>query len=250
VTRRSEGEARSGERLQKVLARAGLGSRRSNEDLIKAGRITVNGRRAELGSRVDPSVDTVAIDGIEVALEPELVYLALNKPTGVVTTAKDPQKRRTVIDLVPREPRVIPVGRLDRDTSGLLLLTNDGDFANRIAHPRYEVPKTYVAEVRGKVTQGLTHRLERGVTLEDGPAHAESVRIREASRGRTILEITVREGRNRLVRRIFESQGLTVTSLVRTAIGPVRLGRLREGDWRELKRSEVLELLRSGAPVD
>jgi 23S rRNA pseudouridine2605 synthase len=233
----------SAERLQKVLARAGLGSRRSNEDLIRAGRVTVNGRRAELGTRVDPARDTVEIDGVEVPLEPELVYIALNKPVGVVTTAKDPDRRRTVIDLVPRDPRVMPVGRLDRDTSGLLLLTNDGDFANRIAHPRYEVPKTYVAEVRGKVTKGLTHRLEKGVSLDDGPARAESVRMRESSRGRTILELTVREGRNRLVRRLLESQALTVTSLVRTAIGPVRLGRLKEGDWRVLKRPEVMELL-------
>ncbi len=242
-----EGEAQP-ERLQKVLARAGLGSRRANEDLIRAGRITINGERASLGDRVDPALDVVEIDGVEVALEPELVYLALNKPVGVVTTAKDPQRRRTVIDLVPREPRVVPVGRLDRDTSGLILLTNDGDFANRIAHPRYEVTKTYVAEVRGKVTQGLTHRLERGVGLEDGPAGAEDVRIREASRGRTILQLTVREGRNRLVRRLLESQGLTVTSLVRTGIGSVKLGRLKEGDWRELKRQEVLDLLRETAP--
>jgi len=238
------------ERLQKVLARAGLGSRRSSEDLIRAGRITVNGRRAELGTRVDPEIDEVAIDGTPVSLQLELVYYALHKPVGVVTTAKDPHGRRTVIDLVPDEPRVAPVGRLDRDTSGLLLLTNDGDFANRVAHPRYEVPKTYVAEVAGKVSQGIVQRLQRGVPLEDGRAHAEQIRIRAASKGRTILELTVREGRNRLVRRLLDSQGLRVEALVRTSIGPVRLGKLKEGDHRQLKRDEVLALLQEAEPVD
>jgi 23S rRNA pseudouridine2605 synthase len=240
----------SAERLQKVLARAGLGSRRSSEDLIRAGRITVNGRRAELGTRVDPEIDDVAIDGVPVSLQLELVYYALHKPKGVVTTAKDTHGRRTVLDLVPDDPRVAPVGRLDRDTSGLLLLTNDGDFANHVAHPRYEVPKIYVAEVDGKVSQGLVQRLQRGVRLEDGPAHAEEVRIRAASRGRTIVELTVREGRNRLVRRLLASQGLRVIALVRTAIGPVRLGRLQEGDHRTLKRDEVLALLREANPLD
>ena len=232
------------ERLQKVLARAGFGSRRSSEDLIRAGRITVNGRRAELGTRVDPDSDEVAIDGVPVSLQVELVYYALHKPAGIVTTAKDTHGRRTVLDLVPKEPRVVPVGRLDRDTSGLVFLTNDGDFADRVAHPRYEVPKVYVAEVGGKVSQGLVQRLQRGVALEDGPARAEQVRIRAASRGRTILELTVREGRNRLVRRLLASQGLGVSSLVRTAIGDVRLGRLEAGDYRELRRDEVLGLLR------
>lgn len=142
------------------------------------------------------------------------------------------------------------MGRLDRDTSGLLLLTNDGDFANRVAHPRYEVPKTYVAEVTGRVSQGLVQRLRKGVRLEDGPAHAEDVRIRAASRGRTILELTVREGRNRLVRRLLESQRLDVESLVRTAIGDVRLGRLKAGDSRDLKKDEVLGLLRLSERLD
>lgn len=238
------------ERLQKVLARAGLGSRRSSEDLIRSGRITVNGERAELGSRFDPAEDSVAIDGVPISLQLELVYHALHKPVGVVTTAKDERGRRTVLDLVPDEPRVAPVGRLDRDTSGLLLLTNDGDFANRIAHPRYEVSKTYVAEVVGKVSQGTASRLQKGVHLDDGRARAEQVRIRASSRGRTVLELTVREGRNRLVRRMLASQELEVIKLVRTAIGPVRLGRLKEGDYRELKRTEVLELLRETEPLD
>jgi 23S rRNA pseudouridine2605 synthase len=238
------------ERLQKVLARAGLGSRRSSEDLIRAGRITVNGHRATLGERVDPDVDEVAVDGVPISLQLELVYLALNKPVGVVTTAKDTHGRKTVLHFVPDTPRVAPVGRLDRDTSGLLLLTNDGDFANRVAHPRYEVPKVYVAEVAGKVSQGLVQRLQKGVRLEDGPAHAEQIKIRAASKGRTILELTLREGRNRLVRRLLASQGLDVVALVRTAIGPVRLGRLAEGDYRELKRSEVFELLQESEPVD
>ncbi len=238
------------ERLQKVLARAGLGSRRSSEDLIRAGRITVNGRRVELGTRVDPETDEIAIDGVIVGLQLELVYYALHKPTGVVTTAKDTHGRRTVLDLVPSETRVVPVGRLDRDTSGLMLLTNDGDFANRVAHPRYEVPKVYVAEVDGKVSQGLVQRLQRGVRLEDGEAHAEHIRIRAASRGRTIVELTVREGRNRLVRRLLASQDLRVIALVRTAIGPIRLGRLPEGEHRELKKDEVMALLRLSERLD
>ena len=238
------------ERLQKVLARAGLGSRRSSEDLIRAGRITVNGRRAELGTRIDPEIDDVAIDGTPVSLQLELVYYALHKPVGIVTTAKDTHGRRTVLDLVPDEPRVAPVGRLDRDTSGLLLLTNDGNFANHVAHPRYEVSKTYIAEVAGKVSQGTVQRLQKGVTLDDGPAQAEQVRIRAASRGRTILELTVREGRNRLIRRLLASQGLAVEALVRTAIGDVRLGKLKEGDHRVLKRDEVFALLKGAEPVD
>lgn len=231
------------ERLQKALARAGLGSRRACEDLIRAGRVTVNGSVAELGSRVDPDADVVSLDGVRVPIAPELVYIALHKPHGVMTTASDPQGRRTVMDFVPNEPRVFPVGRLDFDSSGLLILTNDGDLANRISHPRYGIPKTYVAEVKGTTDKGVARRLVRGVTLDDGQAKADDARIQAASRGRAILEVTVREGRNRLVRRMFEAIGLEVTNLVRISIGDVRLGRLREGDWRKLRPQEIRGLL-------
>lgn len=233
------------ERLQKVLARVGVASRRAVEDLIKAGRVAVNGRPAELGMRVRSDRDEVTIDGVPVGLATDLAYLALHKPTGVVTTARDTHGRPTVLDLVPSDPRVFPVGRLDRDTSGLLLLTNDGEFANRIAHPRHEVPKTYVAEIRGKATRAHARKLEAGVELTDGPARAEEVRVRAGGEGRALVELVVREGRNRLVRRMLDAIGLDVVSLVRTAVGPIRLGRLAAGQWRHLKRTEILELGRS-----
>ncbi len=234
-----------GVRLQKVLARAGVASRRACEELIRAGRIAVNGRRAELGMRVDIDTDEVTIDGVPVGLSLDLVYLALNKPTGVLSAASDPRGRKTVVELVPSEPRVFSVGRLDQDTSGLLLLTNDGAFANRIAHPRYEVPKTYVAEVVGKVTREQTSRLGAGVDLEDGPARAERVAVRARTGARALVEIVVREGRNRLVRRMLAEVDLEVSSLVRTAIGSLQLGPLKAGEWRRLERAEVLDLERT-----
>jgi 23S rRNA pseudouridine2605 synthase len=235
--------AAAGERLQKALARAGFGSRRACEDLIRAGRVLVNGRPVDLGARIDARTDVVTVDGVRAVVDPQLVYLALHKPTGVVTTASDPQGRPKVVDLVPREPRVFPVGRLDIDTSGLLLLTNDGEFANRVAHPRYGVPKTYVAEVKQSAGASLARKLVRGLELEDGFARAESARVQASSRGRALVELVVHEGRNRLVRRMFEAAGVDVGALSRTAIGSVRLGRLREGDWRNLKSNEVRDLL-------
>ena len=238
------------DRLQKVLARAGYGSRRACEELIRAGRVRVNGAVAELGSRVDPSKDDVTVDGVRAPVSPDLVYLVLHKPVGAVTTARDPRGRPTVLDLVPREPRVFPVGRLDIDTSGLLLLTNDGDFANQIAHPRYGVPKTYVAEVKGKVDARTPRRLVRGVELEDGLARAESARLQASSRGRAVVEITVHEGRNRLVRRMLDALGLNVQRLVRTSIGDVRLGRLKEGGWRNLRADELQGLLAASQHLD
>jgi 23S rRNA pseudouridine2605 synthase len=231
------------ERLQKALARAGFGSRRACEDLIRAGHVRVNGKRAELGMRVDPATDEVLVRGVRAVISSDLVYIALHKPTGYVTTASDPQGRPKVVDLVPREPRVFPVGRLDIDTSGLLFLTNDGDFANRIAHPRYGVTKTYVAEVGRSVGASLARKLVRGVELDDGPARAESAGVQVTSGGRSLVELVVHEGRNRLVRRMFDAAGADVTSLVRIAIGPVRLGRLKSGGWRTLKPNEVRDLL-------
>jgi 23S rRNA pseudouridine2605 synthase len=240
-------EQPGGERLQKALARAGFGSRRACEDLIRAGHVRVNGQRAELGMRIDPNADEVLVRGVLAAVSPDLVYWALHKPTGVVTTANDPQGRMKVVDLVPKEPRVFPVGRLDIDTSGLLFLTNDGEFANRIAHPRYGVPKTYVVEVGRSVGASLARKLVRGFDLDDGRARAESARVQVTSGGRSLVELVVHEGRNRLVRRMFEAAGVEVTSLVRIAIGPIRLGRLKEGGWRTLRANEVRDLLEVSA---
>jgi 23S rRNA pseudouridine2605 synthase len=241
--RDAEAGLSQGERLQKSLARAGYGSRRACEELIRAGRVSVNGTVAELGSRVDPTADTVTVDGVRAAILPDAVYIALHKPVDVITTARDTHGRNTVLGLVPQEPRIFPVGRLDKDTSGLLLMTNDGDFANHIAHPRYGVPKTYVAEVNGSVPPALLRRLVRGVPLSDGVAKAESARLQASSKGRAVVEVTVREGRNRLVRRLLDAVGLEVTRLVRTSIGDVRLGRLKEGAWRTLRTDEVQRLL-------
>jgi 23S rRNA pseudouridine2605 synthase len=241
---------RQGERLQKVLARAGFGSRRKCEDLIRARRVTVNGRTAELGARVDVANDVVEVNGVRAAVSPDLVYLALHKPAGVVTTARDTRGRLTVIDLVPKEPRVFPIGRLDLETSGLLLLTNDGEFANHVAHPRYEVAKTYVAEVRGGGDAKKLRRLVRGVELEDGFVRATDARVQAASQGRAVVEVTVHEGRNRLVRRMLDAVGLEVTGLVRTSVGPVRLGRLKEGGWRNLKQDEIRGLWDSPSSTD
>ncbi len=231
-----------------MLARAGFGSRRASEELIRAGRVIVNGARAELGSRVGDD-DVVEVDGVRIATRPDLVYIALNKPAGVVTTARDPHDRRTVLDLVEPEPRVFPVGRLDIDTSGLIFLTNDGAFAERVSHPRYELPKTYVAEVRGKLPPGRVTALRKGVEMEDGVARADRVSVKATKPGRTVVELTVREGRNRLVRRMLAASGVEVVSLVRTAIGPVRLARLRPGTWRRLRAEEVLSVMNASRPL-
>jgi 23S rRNA pseudouridine2605 synthase len=232
------------ERLQKVLARRGLGSRRACEELIAAGRVTVNGEVAVLGQRVDPTRDRVAVDGVPLAVEPGLVYWLLNKPAGVVTTASDPQGRPTVVSLVPSEPRVFPVGRLDVDTEGLLILTNDGDLAYRLTHPRYGVEKEYLAEVEGEPSERDLARLRHGVELEDGiTAPARVTRLAP-----NLLRITIHEGRNRQVRRMCEAIGHPVVRLARTRIGPVADPRLRPGRWRPLTPAEVraLELAAAG----
>jgi len=235
-----------GERLQKVLARAGLGSRRVCEDLIASGRVRVNGERAELGRRVDPESDVVEVDGIAVSVRPGLVYYLLNKPGGVVTTASDPQGRPTVVGLVPTDPRVFPVGRLDTDTEGLLLLTNDGDLAHRLTHPSFGVEKEYVAEVEGRPPPGAVRRLRHGVELEDGVTSPARVVLTPPN----VLRITIHEGRNRQVRRMCEAVGHPVRRLVRVRIGPLTDRRLRPGAWRELRTEEVRALERAvgGSP--
>jgi pseudouridine synthase len=228
------------ERLQRALARAGYGSRRSSEDLIVAGRVKLNGRVAALGDKVDPTRDEVEVDSVSVNLDPNVRYYALHKPAGVVTTMEDPQGRAAVRELVPRDgPRVFPVGRLDRDTEGLLLLTNDGELANRLTHPRYGVEKEYLAEVDGVPTSRHTAALRRGVELDDGPARAKSVRIVDARGGRGQLRLVMTEGRKREVRRLLAAVGLPVVRLVRLRVGPVTLGSLRPGACRELTVDEV-----------
>ena len=223
-----------GERLQKVLASTGWGSRRACEELIAAGRVTVNGEIAELGRRVQAEVDQIEVDGAPVGVKPGLVYYVLNKPRGTVTTAKDTHGRPTVVELVPGEPRVFPVGRLDADTEGLLLLTNDGALAHRIAHPSHGVEKEYLAHVRGRVPPSALRRLRDGVELEDGiTAEAQ---VSQPSPG--VLRITIHEGRNRQVRRMCEAIGHPVLRLVRTRIGPISDRSLRPGDWRELSTGE------------
>jgi 23S rRNA pseudouridine2605 synthase len=234
------------ERLQKALARAGLGSRRASEDLIRAGRVTVNGRVASLGDRIDPARDRVEVDGDRVPLDPGLRYYVLHKPRGVVTTARDPQRRRDVTEFFPPGPRLFPVGRLDRDTEGVLLLTNDGELANRVMHPRYGVEKEYLAEVEGSPGRRHAARLVRGVDLDDGTARARSARPVPGPGGKGAVRVVMVEGRKREVRRMLEAVGLPVRRLVRVRVGPVRLGRLRPGQVRELEPDEVRELWREG----
>lgn len=234
-----------GERLQKVLARAGLGSRRQMEALIAAGRVTVNGERVSLGRRVDPDKDLVEVDGARVPVGARLVYYMLNKPAGVVTSASDPQGRPTVLDLIDPSTRVWPVGRLDIDSEGLLLLTNDGDLTHRLTHPSFEVERAYLAEVRGPVASRTFKLLLAGVELDDGPARAAGVKEVDRTRQSTLLEVVVTEGRNRLVRRLLDHVGHPVTRLVRLRQGPVSLGRLKPGTVRRLSPAEVTQLYRA-----
>ncbi len=228
-------ELPQGERLQKVLAAVGYGSRRVCEDLIAAGRVTVNGEVAVLGRRVDADSDRIEVDGAPIGVRPGLVYYLLNKPVGVVTTSRDTHGRTTVIDLVPPEPRVFSVGRLDADTEGLLLLTNDGDLANRIAHPSHGVDKEYLVEVDGgRVAPGAVRQLREGVELDDGPTAPAKVSQPEPG----LLRLTIHEGRNRQVRRMCEAVGHPVRRLVRTRIGPISDRSLAPGAWRELTLEE------------
>jgi len=227
-----------GERLQKVLARLGFGSRRACEELIADGRVTVDGAVADLGRRVDVDTDTVAVDGAPVGVKPDLVHYLLNKPAGVITTADDPHGRPTVVDLVPAEPRIFPVGRLDGDTEGLLLLTNDGQLAHRLTHPSFGVEKEYLAHVRGEPSRAALRGLRDGIVLDDGPTAPARVSTVDAS----LLRITIHEGRNRQVRRMCEAVGHPVRRLVRTRIGPIVDPKLAPGEWRALGRDEVRSL--------
>lgn len=232
------------ERLQRALARAGLGSRRACEDLIREGRVTVNGRVAVLGNRVDSSRDVVAMDGHRVSIDPGLRYLAFHKPSGVTTTMRDPHARTGLTAYLPADVRVFPVGRLDRETEGLLILTNDGELANRLMHPRYGVEKEYLAEVGAAPTERQVARLRRGVELEDGVATAVAARAVGRTGARGAVRLVMAEGRKREVRRMLDAVGLPVRRLIRVRVGPVRLGRLRPGEARDLSAREVGALYR------
>ncbi len=238
--------ADEGDRLQKVLSQVGFGSRRVCEDLIADDRVTVNGDIAELGRRVQAEVDVIAVDGIVIGTRPDLVYFLLNKPAGVVTTASDPQGRPTVVEIVPDDPRVFPVGRLDTDTEGLLILTNDGELTHRLTHPSFGVDKEYLAHIDGTPSRSALRSLREGVDLEDGRTAPAKVSVVSAG----VMRLVIHEGRNRQVRRMFEAIGHPVLRLVRTRIGPLIDRTLGPGEWRILTRPEVRELERAAFGID
>ena len=227
-----------GERLQKTLARLGFGSRRVCDQLVMNGRVTVNGEVAQPGRRIDVEHDHLEVDGVAVGMRPDFVYYLLHKPAGVVTTAADTHGRPTVLELVPAEPRVFPVGRLDMDTEGLLLLTNDGDLANRVAHPSFGLDKEYLAHVEGEPAAPALTRLRKGVELDDGVTAPARVATLDAS----LVRIVIHEGRKRQVRRMLEAVGHPVIRLVRTRIGPITDAKLKAGEWRHLEIAEVRSL--------
>lgn len=229
-------------RLQKVLAAAGIGSRRKCEELISAGRVTVDGRTvSELGTRVDPDEAEIRIDGEPLPRTKRLYYL-VNKPMGVVSTSRDPSGRPRVIDLLPSSERLFTVGRLDISSEGLILVTNDGELANLLAHPRYEVEKTYHAQVVGVPEQEVLDRLRKGIYIAEGFAHAKRVSIKSQHKQSALLEIVLDEGRNREVRRLLAKVGHKVLKLKRVALGPLKLGDLPPGEFRPLRREEVRAL--------
>ncbi|HWM02524.1 MAG TPA: pseudouridine synthase [Actinophytocola sp.] len=230
-----------GVRLQKVLAQAGIASRRASEELIAAGRVSVDGKVVnEFGRRVDPDTAVIHVDGVRVIVRADLVYLALNKPRGVHTTMSDDRGRPCVGDYVrDHKERLFHVGRLDADTEGLLLLTNDGDLAHRLMHPSFVVLKTYLAEVNGPIPRTIGRQLRDGVALEDGPVRVDAFRVVDSSGGRALVEVVLHEGRNHIVRRLLAEVGHPVRKLVRTQIGDVRLGSQRSGSLRVLTRPEV-----------
>jgi 23S rRNA pseudouridine2605 synthase len=238
---RSTMSENEGVRLQKVLAQAGVASRRASEELIDQGRVQVDGKVVrEQGRRIDPKTAIVHVDGVRVQIREDVVTIALNKPFGMLSTMEDDLGRPCVGDLVRnRKERLFHVGRLDAETEGLLLLTNDGELAHRLMHPSYNVKKTYLAEVPGPVERGLAKKLKAGVELDDGPVKADSFKLITAVPGKALVEIVLHEGRKHIVRRLMEHVGYPVESLVRTAVGEVQLGNQRPGSMRVLNRQEV-----------
>jgi len=242
----SQDRAARGERLQKVLSAAGLGSRRACEELISAGRVEVDRKMVtQLGTRVDPDRQEIRVDG-EPLPQPKRIYYAINKPPGVVSTHRDPARRERVIDLVPGDPEgLITVGRLDMGSEGLILVTNDGELANRLTHPRYRVQKTYRVQVAGRPERDTLAALRKGIHLAEGVARVESVTVKSHRKQSTILELVLAEGRNREIRRMLARLGHKVIRLVRVAVGPVHLGELPPGAYRPLSRQEVVALRRA-----
>jgi pseudouridine synthase len=233
------------ERLQRSLARAGFGSRRACEEVIAAGRVQINGTVATLGDRLDPAVDEVRVDGSKVNVDPELRTFALHKPRGVTTTMRDPHAERDLTAFLPKGVHLFPVGRLDRDTEGLLLLTNDGSLAHRLTHPRYAIEKEYLAEVSEPPSNRQLSRLRRGVELDDGTAKAVDARSAGGAGGRGGVRLVMVEGRKREVRRMLDAVELPVRRLVRVRVGPIRLGKLGPGEVRELEPEDVRALYRA-----
>ena len=231
-----------------MLARAGMGSRRTAENLIAAGRVTVDGEVAVLGRRVDPERDRITVDGVPVSATGAIVTYLLNKPAGVVSTASDPQGRPTVVQLVPDEPRVFSVGRLDAETEGLLILTNDGDLAQRLTHPSHGVGKTYLAEVDGVPTRATIRRLREGIELDDGPTAPAGVHLVQSRSGHAAVEVVIHEGRNRQVRRMLDAVGHPVRRLVRTRIADLADPGLAPGEWRALTHDEIRALYAASEP--
>jgi 23S rRNA pseudouridine2605 synthase len=243
----SEPGAEEGVRLQKVLASAGVASRRKAEELIRAGRVKVDGIVVrEMGTRIDPENAVVHVDGTRITTRTDLVYLALNKERGVLSTMSDDQGRPHVGQMLEdRSERLFHVGRLDMDSEGLLLLTNDGDLAHRLTHPSYGVAKTYVAEVPGPIPKDLGRRLRNGVELEDGPAKVDSFDVLDLHHNRAVVEVVIHEGRKHIVRRLLEAVDRPVSRLVRTQIGPIQLGHQRPGTLRKLNPVEVGQLYKA-----
>lgn len=235
-------------RVQKAIANSGLMSRRAAEEAIRDGRVATDGRRVVLGDRVDVATQQVTLDGAPIPVNPELETHLVYKPVGVISSASDPRGRPTVVELVETAARLYPVGRLDFDSEGLILLTNDGDLANRVTHPRFGIDKKYLAMVTGDPGHREVRQLVEGVELDDGPARAKSARIVGRSGAETMVELVMGEGRNREVRRMFEAIGCEVTRLVRTAIGPINDRALKPGESRRLSPSEVVRLLGAVTP--
>ena len=231
------------ERLQKYIARCGIASRRRAELLISDGKVSVNGKTVtEMGFSVDPSKDRVAVEGKPIHQKRDKTYLLLYKPAGVVSTCDDPRRRRTVLDLLPGGDRLYPVGRLDYETEGLLLLTDDGELTHKLTHPRYAIPKTYLVEVSGLLSRDMAAAMQKGILLEDGMTRPAKVRLEYYSKEGSRFYLTISEGRNRQVRRMCEALGLTVTYLCRTSMGPLDLSGLEAGGYRRLKKHEIRRL--------
>lgn len=233
------------ERLQKIIAAAGVDSRRHAEKLIRAGRVSVNDVVVtELGTKADAAKDIIRVDGKTISVDKTMIYIVLHKPAGCVTTLSDPQQRPTIVDLITDVPeRVYPVGRLDYDSEGLLLLTNDGDFAQKIQHPRFQLPKTYRVKIQGRLSKEEMKQLGRGLKLEAGIFKPENMQIEKLNDKSCWLRLTLREGKNRIIRRGFEAAGHRIARLVRESIGVIQLGNLKEGSWRYLSKKEVGQLL-------